>query len=164
MQGTFSSLYSFSREMLPMKTIKRFFTSSFLFATAISLLAILVLSAQPFAQLKYQKAIPVLNSNPAPGPKHADAQPVPSEPSPCPKPNAPELTVFSAKWCGACQRAKPIVSQIERLGVKVIRVDADEQPQLLKENNVRSLPTFIAVKDGKTLRTQDVNKVLEFLK
>jgi len=81
-----------------------------------------------------------------------------------PPPNSRSLTVFSAKWCGACQHAKPIVNKIELSGVKVIRIDADEQPQLLRKNNVKSLPTFIAVKDGKTLRTQDVNAVLEFLK
>ncbi len=77
--------------------------------------------------------------------------------------DTPTLTVFSAKWCSACQHAKPTINKIEQSGVKVTRIDADEQPQLLRENNVNLLPTFIAIKDGKTLRTQDVNAVLEFL-
>jgi thiol-disulfide isomerase/thioredoxin len=154
--------------MPTMKTVKTFITPSFLFAIVITLLAILAFSAQPNDPQKNKSPIPVLISDPAPSPKPLDAQPAPLTPCPgpcpCPKPNPPELTVFSAKWCGACQHAKPIVNQIERSGVKVTRIDADEQPQLLRENNVRLLPTFIAVKDGKTLRTQDVNEVLEFLK
>jgi thioredoxin 1 len=72
----------------------------------------------------------------------------------------PHLVVFSAKWCGACQAAKPIVDEIEAGGYKVVRFDADEHPDVLRRYGVRSLPTFIVYKDGKVvLRTNSVQAV-----
>ena len=76
-----------------------------------------------------------------------------------------ELIVFSAKWCGPCQRAKPVVDQLEASGFVVKRIDIDEQSDLAKQYHITSIPTFILHPNTKhELRTQDISTVLAELK
>ena len=78
------------------------------------------------------------------------------------------LVDYYADWCGPCKAAKPKVDELEKLGVKVIRVNADKKPELLKENSVTSLPTFICtIREGtvtRFIRTQNIDEVVRFFK
>ena len=61
------------------------------------------------------------------------------------------LVEFYATWCPHCNRMKPIVAEVKELmagkaGVYQFDVDADKD--LASENNVESIPTFIAYKNG----------------
>lgn len=58
------------------------------------------------------------------------------------------VLAFTAKWCAACRRDKPQIEELRRQGVKITIIDADEQPQLLKEYRIKSLPTYIVYEDG----------------
>ncbi len=57
---------------------------------------------------------------------------------------------FWAPWCGPCRIMSPIVDELatELEGVTVGKVNADEQPQLAMQHNVRSIPTFMIFKGG----------------
>jgi thioredoxin 1 len=62
------------------------------------------------------------------------------------------LIDFTAKWCGPCRAMEPALASIakEYAGrVRVVPVDVDEQPALAQQFDVRSMPTFVLVRDGK---------------
>ena len=57
-----------------------------------------------------------------------------------------------ASWCGPCRMVSPIVDEIAEespAGVKVCKVNVDEQPELAQQFQVMSIPTLLVMKDGK---------------
>jgi thioredoxin 1 len=63
----------------------------------------------------------------------------------------PVLVDFSAVWCGPCKMLDPIVKQLagEWEGkVKVIKIDADQSPNILMQYGVLGIPTLLFFKDG----------------
>ena len=63
----------------------------------------------------------------------------------------PVLVDFSAVWCQPCKMLDPIVKQLagEWEGkVKVVKIDADENPNLLMQFNVMGIPTLLFFKSG----------------
>ena len=62
------------------------------------------------------------------------------------------LIDFWASWCGPCRMVSPIVDEIAEespAGVKVCKVNVDEQPELAQQFQVMSIPTLLVMKDGK---------------
>ena len=62
------------------------------------------------------------------------------------------LIDFWASWCGPCRIVSPIVDEIAEespAGVKVCKVNVDEQPELAQQFQVMSIPTLLVMKDGK---------------
>lgn len=63
-----------------------------------------------------------------------------------------KLLDFKAAWCGPCQMMHPIVEELKKElagKVEVIEIDVDENPEEAAKYGVMSIPTFIALKDGK---------------
>jgi len=63
----------------------------------------------------------------------------------------PVLVDFSAVWCGPCKMLDPIVKQLagewgEK--IKVVKIDADKNPDILMQYNVLGIPTLLFFKDG----------------
>ncbi|MCH5163418.1 MAG: thioredoxin [Clostridiales bacterium] len=61
------------------------------------------------------------------------------------------LVDFWATWCGPCRMLAPLLEQLENenLGVKICKVNVDEQPDLAKRFGIMSIPTLLLFKDGK---------------
>lgn len=63
----------------------------------------------------------------------------------------PVLVDFSAVWCGPCKMLDPIVQQLagEWDGkVKVVKIDADENPNIVMKYQVMGIPTLLFFKEG----------------
>jgi len=63
----------------------------------------------------------------------------------------PVLVDFSAVWCGPCKMLDPIVKQLagEWDGkVKVVKIDADQNPNILMKYSILGIPTLLFFKSG----------------
>ena len=64
--------------------------------------------------------------------------------------DVPVLVDFWASWCGPCQMVLPIIEELagELTGVKIGKVNVDEEMELAKQYRVMSIPTLIVFRDG----------------
>ena len=59
---------------------------------------------------------------------------------------------FTAKWCGPCRVMDPVLASIEKEyagRIRIEKVDVDEDPVRTQQYNVRSMPTFVLLRDGR---------------
>ena len=71
--------------------------------------------------------------------------------------NSEELVLvdFWASWCGPCKMLGPIFEEIsnEVEGVKFAKLNVDENPSTASRYRVGSIPTVLAVKNGRVVDT-----------
>jgi thioredoxin 1 len=58
---------------------------------------------------------------------------------------------FTAEWCSPCKKTKPIVEELKKEGYQFQIIDADYEQLLAKRFEIKSIPTFILLEDGKEL-------------
>ena len=65
----------------------------------------------------------------------------------------PVLLDFWASWCMPCRMLSPLVDEIseENDGVKVGKINIDEQRELASAFGIMSIPTLVVMKDGKAV-------------
>ncbi len=69
----------------------------------------------------------------------------------------PVLLDFWAGWCGPCRMLSPVVDAFAEEnagGVKVGKVNVDEQRELASQFQVMSIPTLVVMKNGKVTARQ----------
>ena len=60
---------------------------------------------------------------------------------------------FTADWCNPCKKVKPIVEEINKDSVtKFQMIDVDSEMELTKKFEIRSVPTFILIKNGTEIK------------
>ncbi len=59
-----------------------------------------------------------------------------------------QVIYFTAAWCGPCKMIRPIVEELigERYEINI--TDVDQNQQLAMQYNIKSIPTFVILKDG----------------
>jgi thioredoxin 1 len=67
----------------------------------------------------------------------------------------PVLLDFWASWCGPCRMVSPTIEEIakETEGVKVGKINIDEESELASQFSVMSIPTLMVLKEGKVAAT-----------
>jgi thioredoxin 1 len=63
----------------------------------------------------------------------------------------PVLVDFTAVWCQPCKMIEPIVKQLAQEWdgkVKVVKLDADQNPNVMMQYGVMSIPTLMLFKGG----------------
>ena len=83
----------------------------------------------------------------------------------------PVLVDFYADWCGPCRMLAPVLEAIAREyegGVKVGKVNVDEQMELAQKFGVSSIPLLVVFKDGqpvaKSLGYRPKEEIVNLLK
>jgi thioredoxin 1 len=72
---------------------------------------------------------------------------------------------FTADWCNPCKKVKPIVEEINKESMtKFQLIDVDSEMELAKKFEIRSVPTFILIKDGKEIKRTTGAQTREQLK
>lgn len=63
---------------------------------------------------------------------------------------------FWATWCGPCKMLTPILEELsnEITDINFYKVDADNNEDLARRFDIRSIPTVLVIKDGKTIASQ----------
>lgn len=62
------------------------------------------------------------------------------------------LVDFQAEWCGPCRTMEPVLESLatEYAGrARIVSVDVDREPALAQRFDVRSMPTFVLLRDGR---------------
>jgi thioredoxin 1 len=60
---------------------------------------------------------------------------------------------FTADWCNPCKKVKPIVEEMNKDSITKFQIiDVDSEMELTKKFEIRSVPTFILIKNGKEIK------------
>jgi thioredoxin 1 len=60
---------------------------------------------------------------------------------------------FTADWCNPCKKVKPIVEEMNKDSMTKFQIiDVDSEMELTKKFEIRSVPTFILIKNGKEIK------------
>lgn len=69
----------------------------------------------------------------------------------------PVLVDFYADWCVPCKEIPPVLKKVkqEMKGVRIVKVNVDENPLIASRYKVNRLPTLMVFKNGKPIWTHE---------
>ena len=76
---------------------------------------------------------------------------------------------FTADWCVPCKQTRPIAEDLvrDRSGTKLHIIDVDDNHDLVKKFEIKSVPTFILLENGTELKRvsgkQNKNQLEDFI-
>ncbi len=66
--------------------------------------------------------------------------------------DVPVIVKFGAEWCGPCQAMEPELDLVERNlkdRVRVVRIDVDQRPELVRHYQISGIPRTFVMLHGK---------------
>lgn len=79
------------------------------------------------------------------------------------------LVDFFATWCPPCKMLLPILEDISnsRKKYKIVKINIDENPNIVNRYKIQSVPTLVVFKDGKPVEKSvgyiDKNEVIALM-
>ena len=63
------------------------------------------------------------------------------------------ILYFTADWCNPCKKTRPIVEELnrEQIMAKFFIIDVDSEIEMAQDFEIRSVPTFVVMKDNKEI-------------
>jgi thioredoxin 1 len=63
------------------------------------------------------------------------------------------ILYFTADWCNPCKQTRPIVEELnrEQIMAKFFIIDVDSEIEMAQDFEIRSVPTFVVMKDNKEI-------------
>jgi thioredoxin 1 len=63
------------------------------------------------------------------------------------------ILYFTADWCNPCKQTKPIVEELnrEQIMAKFFIIDVDSEIEMAQDFEIKSVPTFVVMKDNKEI-------------
>ena len=60
------------------------------------------------------------------------------------------ILYFTAEWCNPCKKTRPIVEKLnrEQIMAKFFIIDVDIEPEMAQDFEIKSVPTFVVMKDN----------------
>jgi len=71
--------------------------------------------------------------------------------------STPTLVDFYADWCGPCKMVPPILKEVKETlndRIKIIKIDTEKNREVSAKYGIRSIPTMILFKNGKSIWRQ----------
>ena len=62
-----------------------------------------------------------------------------------------QLLKFHASWCSPCKQLSGVFKHVDFKDVQLKEVDIDQEADLAKQYNIRSVPTLVLLKDGEEI-------------
>lgn len=60
------------------------------------------------------------------------------------------ILYFTAEWCNPCQRTRPIAEELKSEGlIDFTFIDVDSEIELVQKFEIKSVPTYILLEDGR---------------
>jgi thioredoxin 1 len=63
------------------------------------------------------------------------------------------ILYFTADWCNPCKQTRPIVEELnrEQIMAKFFIIDVDLEIEMAQDFEIKSVPTFVVMKDNKEI-------------
>ena len=73
-----------------------------------------------------------------------------------------QVLYFTAEWCNPCQRTRPVAEELNSEGIINFQfIDADSEIDMINKFGIKSVPTYILIKNGKEVKRMNGAKTRE---